>query len=189
MSRGSCLFGNLCFGAKVQTPTPVQQKCPFSGSVAAAGAAVVADENAGEWAGGQDATAASEGAASSMRGGAFDEAGPGHATDMAAIVSAAEGSHALGGLEHAAHAPPAAANAQACAAAYQRSETTPERVLGSAKRHAAGCAGPPSPQARPGPAAALTCQCHSPCSMCVCFTAVQYLYSSSALAVHSLPSN
>ena len=119
----------------------------------------MAHEDAGQWAGGQGTTS-SEGAASSARGGAFDEAGPGHATAMAAIVSAAEGSLKLGGLDCDARAGQAAtggtAPAQASAAAHQRSGAAPEPLpaLGSADWHAAGCAGLPRPQARPGPAVA-----------------------------------
>ena len=129
------------------------------GSEAALTAAAVADEDAGHWAGGQGRTAASKGAASSAREGAFYEAGPGHATAMAAIVSAAEGSHELGGLDCDARAEQAAtggtAPAQASAAAHQRSGAAPEQLpaLGSAGWHAAGCAGLPRPQACTGPIA------------------------------------
>lgn len=120
----------------------------------------MADEGAGQWAGGQGTRAASEGAASSARGGAFDEAGPGHATAMAAIVSAAESGHALGGLGCDARAEQAAtggtAPARVSVAAHQRSGAAPEQLpaLGSADWHAAGRAGLPRPQARPVPAAA-----------------------------------
>ena len=144
-----------CFGAEMQATCKVESNRLHVGSEAALGAAALADEGDGRWAGGQDTRVASEGAASSARWGAFDEAGPGHATAMAAVVSAAEGSHELGRIDCDARAEQAAPE-QASVAAHQRNGAAPEQLpaLGSADWHAAGCAGLPRPQARLDPMAA-----------------------------------